>query len=134
MVLYRFTHKNRAATLLDSLLHEKSQFSIVVFVSLPISFASLDSPLFRQLLLYFQKMKSTSPSLLFHLIPDYLTIYALRYPKSHHMGLDQVACSVYDRLLRSVKRPTKSRFASLTAFRDPRGYFQAPAYTLVGPD
>lgn len=121
------------ASLIDAISPEEPK-STVIFVSIPPTVASLGFPNFRQLLLFFQRLRSTRPSILFHLISDQLTLHVLKFPKSRYMGMDQVACRIYDRLLHPVKRPMRSRFALLPGFGNPEEYFHAPSYTLVGPD
>lgn len=111
--------------------------STVVFLVLPVSAMSLSSPLLRQILSSATKIFGNHNWLSLQLIPEQHLFSGLeRTPSSHDSALDQLALSIYNRLLVPVDRLRTSRSLSTTNSDDNpdiRGYFSAPSFTLARP-
>lgn len=92
----------------------------------------MSSPSLRQVLSAIKKVLKThvDTQILFQLVPESL-IPATHDSTKDHSGLDDLAASVYDRILHPVDRVTARSLGNLKG--KVRDYFQSPAFTLARP-
>ncbi|KJA21672.1 hypothetical protein HYPSUDRAFT_87898 [Hypholoma sublateritium FD-334 SS-4] len=111
-----------------------SQANIMLFFVLPITVMSLSSAILRQILSVVKKVAANyrTGQLIFQFIPEQHLFSSLEKPAGYESALDQLAFSVYDRVLVVVDRLRTQR-ANLSFGDDTRRYFAAPSFTLARP-
>lgn len=113
----------------------ESQEHVVIILVLPLSFMTLSSSIFRQILSLTKKAQSQDRHLLFQFVPEQHIFSGMEKVGAYHSVFDILSTSVYNKVYIAVNR-LQSR--TLTEFdhlerEDIQASFVAPAFTLSRP-
>lgn len=119
-----------------SVLPREPPHIVIYIIAPPAICTSLRSPALRAILMSQKRVSKLGGQhdfdqdrVLIHFVPDYFISDPYTYPSTRHVGLELLANSVYDRLLRATSRQTSRQFWKHNPPFENK--FQAPAFTLA---